>query len=130
VFWGQDGETRVRCQISGDALDDHFGGDGKDKLAVFRANGPAIKEEARRNILLVAWNRMGLFSYALATYSVKTISAGVPLPERRLVALDRTSAHARALAGIAVWDEGGVFCRWENEPREASLTWLSVSEPS
>ena len=48
VFWGQDGETRVRCQISREALDDHFGGEGKDKLAVFRANRPAIEEEARR----------------------------------------------------------------------------------
>jgi transcriptional regulator with XRE-family HTH domain len=24
TFWGQDGKTRVRCQISRDALDDHF----------------------------------------------------------------------------------------------------------
>jgi transcriptional regulator with XRE-family HTH domain len=24
TFWGQDGETRVRCRISREALDDHF----------------------------------------------------------------------------------------------------------
>ncbi|MGH9326024.1 MAG: DUF1488 family protein, partial [Terriglobia bacterium] len=51
LFWGQDGATRVRCEISREALDDHFGGDGKDKLAVFRGNRPAIEEEARRKYL-------------------------------------------------------------------------------
>jgi hypothetical protein len=29
VFWEQDGETQVRCEISREALDDHFGGDGR-----------------------------------------------------------------------------------------------------
>jgi Fic family protein len=48
VFWGQDGNTRVRCEISREALDDHFGGDNKDKLGVFRANRRAIEQEARR----------------------------------------------------------------------------------
>jgi len=51
VFWGQDGETRVRCAISREALDDHFGGDDKDKLEVFRANRRAIEREARRKYL-------------------------------------------------------------------------------
>jgi Fic family protein len=51
MFWGQDGEARVRCEISEEALDDHFGGDGKDKLAVFRDNRAAIEEEARRKYL-------------------------------------------------------------------------------
>jgi Fic family protein len=52
VFWGQDGQARVRCQISREALDDHFGGDEtKDKLAVFRGNRKAIEEEARRKYL-------------------------------------------------------------------------------
>jgi len=51
VFWGLDGETRVRCAISREALNDHFGRDGKDKLAVFRGNRPAIEEEARRKYL-------------------------------------------------------------------------------
>jgi len=48
VFWGQDGETRVRCEISREALDDHFHGDNKDKLEVFRANRGVIEQEARR----------------------------------------------------------------------------------
>lgn len=48
VFWGQDGEKRVRCEISAAALDDHFGGDNKDKLEVFRGNRRAIEEHARR----------------------------------------------------------------------------------
>ena len=51
VFWGQDGETRVRCKIIRDALDDHFGGDGKDDLGAFRANRRAIEEVARRKYL-------------------------------------------------------------------------------
>jgi hypothetical protein len=51
VFWGQDGETRVRCEISREALDDHFGGDGKDKVEVFRANRRAIEEIARGKYL-------------------------------------------------------------------------------
>jgi len=51
VFYGQDGDTRVRCLISREALDDHFGGDGRDKLTVFRANRMAIEEKARRKYL-------------------------------------------------------------------------------
>jgi hypothetical protein len=51
TFWGQDGESRVRCEISEEALDDHFGGDGKDKLEAFRANRKAIEEIARRKYL-------------------------------------------------------------------------------
>ena len=51
VFWGQDGEKRVRCEISQEALDDHFGGDGKDKVEVFMANRREIEELARRKYL-------------------------------------------------------------------------------
>jgi Fic family protein len=51
VFWGQDGETRVRCEISEEALHDHFSGDGKDILAAFRDNRPAIEELARQRYL-------------------------------------------------------------------------------
>jgi hypothetical protein len=51
VFWGQDGETRVQCAISREALDDHFRGDNKGKLEVFRANRQAIEEEARKKYL-------------------------------------------------------------------------------
>jgi len=51
VFWGQDGETRVRCEISREALDDHFHSENKDKLEVFRSNRRAIEEEARRKYL-------------------------------------------------------------------------------
>ena len=50
-FWGQDGEVRVRCEITRSALDDHFGGNGKDRLAVFKANRRAIEEIARRRYL-------------------------------------------------------------------------------
>jgi fido (protein-threonine AMPylation protein) len=51
VFWGQDGERRVRCEISSEALDDHFRGDGKDKVGVFRANRRAIEDQARLKYL-------------------------------------------------------------------------------
>jgi fido (protein-threonine AMPylation protein) len=50
-FWGQDGDKRVRCAISREALDDHFDGDNKDKLAVFTANRRAIEERARQKYL-------------------------------------------------------------------------------
>jgi hypothetical protein len=51
LFYGQDGEAVVRCAISGEALDSHFHGDGKDKLEVFRANRQPIEQEVRRRYL-------------------------------------------------------------------------------
>lgn len=51
VFWGQDGQKRVRCAISREALDDHFKGDGKDKVEVFQANRPAIEQFTRGKYL-------------------------------------------------------------------------------
>jgi len=53
VFWGQEGEKRVRCRISHEALDDHFS-DG-DKLRVemaFKKYRSAIEALARRKYLL------------------------------------------------------------------------------
>jgi len=51
VFWGRDEETRVRCEISEEALDDHFGGERKDELKAFRAHRREIEEIARRKYL-------------------------------------------------------------------------------
>ena len=51
VLCGQDGEKRVRCEISQEALDDHFGGDGKDKVEVFKANRRTIEDIARGKYL-------------------------------------------------------------------------------
>jgi fido (protein-threonine AMPylation protein) len=51
LFYGQDGEAVVRCVISGEALDAHFHGDGKDRLEVFRANRQHIEQEMRRKYL-------------------------------------------------------------------------------
>ena len=51
LFYGQDGEAVVRCAISGEALDSHFQGDGKDKLEVFRGNRQPIEQEVRRRYL-------------------------------------------------------------------------------
>lgn len=41
----------MQCAISQEALDDHFHGDNKDKLEVFRANRKAIEEIARGKYL-------------------------------------------------------------------------------
>jgi hypothetical protein len=51
VFWGQDAVERVRCEISQEALDDHFAGDVKDKLQVFQANRKTMEEFARKKYL-------------------------------------------------------------------------------
>jgi len=51
LFYGQDGEAVVRCLITGEALDNHFHGDGKDRLEVFRANRQPIEQEVRRRYL-------------------------------------------------------------------------------
>jgi hypothetical protein len=51
VFGGQDRAQRVRCAISREALDDHFQGDHKDKLDVFRTNRQRIEEIARTKYL-------------------------------------------------------------------------------
>src|ERR1019366_1298033 len=42
VFWGLDRDERIRCIISEEALDDHFRGDNRIKLEVFRENRPVI----------------------------------------------------------------------------------------
>ena len=51
VFWGLDKDQRVQCAISREALDDHFHGDDKEKLELFRENRLAIEEIARRKYL-------------------------------------------------------------------------------
>lgn len=46
-FKGKDREKTVRCAISQEALEDHFGGDNKDPLKIFIANRERIEHEAR-----------------------------------------------------------------------------------
>ena len=46
MFWGQDGKTRVRCEISREAMDDDFHGENKDKLELFRASRSEIEQAA------------------------------------------------------------------------------------
>jgi len=48
LFLGQDGDNRVRCAISREALDDDFRGDGRDKVEVFRENRAAIEQGVRQ----------------------------------------------------------------------------------
>ena len=52
VFWGQDADTRVRCRISREALDDHFSdGDKLKPEAAFKKNRKEIEALARRKYL-------------------------------------------------------------------------------
>ena len=52
TFWGQNGETRVRCRISREALDDHFsGGDRLKPEAAFKKYRKEIEALARRKYL-------------------------------------------------------------------------------
>jgi hypothetical protein len=50
-FWGKDGATRVRSAISRESMDDHFHGDNKNKLEMFRAHRRAIEQITRRKYL-------------------------------------------------------------------------------
>jgi len=59
IFWGKDGDTRIRCEISEEALDDHFGGDRKDELKAFLAHQSEIEEIARRKYLADQLERDG-----------------------------------------------------------------------
>src|SRR5258708_35175118 len=53
VFWGNDGETRVRFRISREALDDHFSeGDRLKPEAAFKKYRREIKGLARRKHML------------------------------------------------------------------------------
>jgi transcriptional regulator with XRE-family HTH domain len=53
VFWGNDGETRVRCRISREALDDHFSDNGRLRYeAAFKKYRGEIEALARRKYLL------------------------------------------------------------------------------
>jgi hypothetical protein len=51
VFSGMDGNARVRCSVSGEALDDRFKGHAPDKLDVFRRHRKTIEQESRRKYL-------------------------------------------------------------------------------
>jgi len=53
VFWGQDGETRVRCRIERAALDDHFSDHGRLRpQAAFKRYRRDIEALCRRKYLL------------------------------------------------------------------------------
>lgn len=52
TFWGQEGTTRVRCQIAGEALSDHFSeGDRLRPQAAFEKHREEIEALARRKYL-------------------------------------------------------------------------------
>jgi len=49
-FEGRDGDTTVRCAISEEALEDHFG-NTDEPVGTFRSNSERIEREARRKYL-------------------------------------------------------------------------------
>jgi len=51
LFFGQDGDKEIICAISEEALEDHFDGDEKNSLKLFRDNRESIEHEARRKYL-------------------------------------------------------------------------------
>ena len=51
LFAGKDGDKTISCAISLQALEDHFDGDSRDPVKVFRANRACIEHEARRKYL-------------------------------------------------------------------------------
>jgi len=52
TFWGQDGTTRVRCQIAREALSDHFsGGERLRPNVAFEKHRDEIEALARRKYL-------------------------------------------------------------------------------
>jgi transcriptional regulator with XRE-family HTH domain len=50
-FTGKDGDKNVNCAISREALEDHFDGDNKEMLKVYKTNRERIEYEARRKYL-------------------------------------------------------------------------------
>lgn len=50
-FTGQDGNKKVICEISREALNDCFNGDGQDPMKTFTENQLAIEHEARRKYI-------------------------------------------------------------------------------
>lgn len=51
LFDGKDGEKNVKCSISQEALEDHFGKVIQDPIKMFIANRERIEHEARRKYL-------------------------------------------------------------------------------
>jgi len=57
LFEGRDGDRRVACAISGEALEDHFGARGfgrRQRLSAFKTHRDEIEDQARRKYL-AAW---------------------------------------------------------------------------
>jgi hypothetical protein len=79
TFWGDDGEKRIRCIVSREALDDHFS-DG-DKLrpdAAFQAYRPEIEELASRKYALGELEPDGMI--VVRTADVPTSDRAGPAP--------------------------------------------------
>jgi len=60
-FFGKDGDSRVRCAISREALDDDFRGEDRDKVEVFRENRAAIEQGVRQKYAAGDTRRTGPF---------------------------------------------------------------------
>lgn len=51
MFYGKVNDKDIKCAISWEALCDHYNGDGKNSLEVFKANRFSIEQEVRRKYL-------------------------------------------------------------------------------
>lgn len=51
LFWAENDNQKIRCEISLEALCDHYNGDGLNLLEVFKENRYSIEHEARRKYL-------------------------------------------------------------------------------
>ena len=51
LFWAEDASQKIRCEISLEAICDHYNADDRESLAVFKENRYSIEHEARRKYL-------------------------------------------------------------------------------
>lgn len=90
VFGGQDGGKRVCCEISREALDDHFGATGKTNLKCFEPTGRSLKKCAWQ----IPFGAHGTGWFRSHPHR-RTVTSDLPFP---LIGLRRTSSARSAVA--------------------------------
>jgi transcriptional regulator with XRE-family HTH domain len=59
LFWAEDGDRKIRCEISWEALCDHYNGDKRNSMQVFKENRFSIEHEIRRKYLANKFEKDG-----------------------------------------------------------------------
>jgi transcriptional regulator with XRE-family HTH domain len=59
IFWAEDGSRKIKCEISKEALCDHYNGDNRNLLEVFKENRFSIEHEIRRKYLANKFEKDG-----------------------------------------------------------------------